>query len=71
MEGNNKFLYMDETSVPYNMEILEDDEEGGFSVRFPDLPGCFSCGATREEAVANSINAKRCWFRAWLGDGMI
>lgn len=51
------------------VEVLE-DEEGTLLVRFPDLPGCFTCGATREEAVANSIDAKRCWLRACLEDGI-
>jgi len=31
----------------------EDDEIGGFAVSVPALPGCFSQGATREEALAN------------------
>lgn len=31
----------------------EDDEVGGFAVSVPALPGCFSQGATRDEALAN------------------
>ncbi len=31
----------------------EDDEVGGFAVSVPALPGCFSQGATRDEALDN------------------
>ena len=33
--------------------ILEPEEEGGYSVHCPALPGCHSQGETREEALAN------------------
>lgn len=33
--------------------ILEEDEEGGFSVHVPSLPGCMSEGDTIEEALEN------------------
>jgi len=33
--------------------ILEPSEEGGYTVVVPALPGCFSEGNTREEAIAN------------------
>ena len=32
----------------YSMEIIEDKEEGGFVVSYPDLPGCVTCGETVE-----------------------
>ena len=31
----------------------EDDDVGGFAVSVPALPGCFSQGATRDEALEN------------------
>ena len=37
--------------LPYRMEIIPDTVEGGFAVRFPELPGCLTCGDTLEEAV--------------------
>ena len=40
--------------LPYRMEIIEDIDEGGFVVNFPDLPGCLTCGETVEEAVENA-----------------
>lgn len=32
--------------------VLQPEEEGGFSVFVPGLPGCASQGETREEALA-------------------
>lgn len=52
------------TTRPYRMEIVEDKEEGGFVVCFPDLPGCITCGETMETAMANAEDAKRAWFKA-------
>ena len=33
--------------------ILESQEEGGFTVYVPSLPGCMSEGDTKKEAIAN------------------
>lgn len=33
--------------------VLEPQEEGGFTVYVPALPGCISEGETREEALEN------------------
>jgi predicted RNase H-like HicB family nuclease len=33
--------------------ILEPQEEGGYTVYVPSLPGCISQGETHEEALAN------------------
>ena len=33
--------------------VLEPSDEGGFTVCVPSLPGCFSEGDTKEEALAN------------------
>ncbi len=42
----------------YRMEIMEDKDEGGFVVSFPELPGCISCGETVNEALKNAEDAK-------------
>ena len=54
----------------YRMEIVEDKDEGGFIVTYPDLPGCISCGETIESAVANAIDAKEVWLEAAIEDGI-
>ena len=33
--------------------VLDPDEEGGYTVTVPALPGCVTEGDTREEALAN------------------
>ena len=57
-------------AIPYKMEIVEDKEEGGFVVSFPDLPGCITCGETIESAVANARDAKKVWLEAALEEGI-
>ena len=37
--------------------ILEPEEDGGYSVHCPALPGCSSQGDTREDALANIVEA--------------
>lgn len=49
----------DYMELSYRMEIVEDKDEGGFVVSYPDLPGCIICGETRESAVVNVLDAKR------------
>ena len=40
----------DYLAMPYPMEIVEDKEEGGFVISYPNLPGCITCGETMEAA---------------------
>jgi predicted RNase H-like HicB family nuclease len=42
--------------LEYNT-IFTPEEEGGYSVSVPDLPGCFSQGDTFEEAKKNIAEA--------------
>lgn len=60
----------DYMAMPYRMEIVEDRDEGGFVVSYPDLPGCITCGETIELAVANAVDAKKAWFEAALEEGI-
>lgn len=56
--------------MSYRMEIVENKEEGGFVVSYPDLPGCITCGETVESAVANAQDAKRAWLEAAIEEGI-
>ena len=56
MKTLNDYLIMN-----YRMEIVEDKDEGGFVVSFPELPGCITCGETVESAAAN-ISDKMQYF---------
>lgn len=60
----------DYMAMAYQMEIVENKEEGGFVASYPDLPGCITCGETVESAVANALDAKRVWIEAALEDGV-
>lgn len=56
--------------MSYRMEIVEDKEEGGFIVSFPELPGCITCGETIEKAAANAEDAKKAWLEAAIEEGI-
>lgn len=47
--------------------VLEGAEEGGFVVSVPDLPGCWTQGETRDEALANAKEAITAYLDA-LGE---
>lgn len=50
--------------------ILEQEEDGRFSVYVPDLPGCASYGDTYEEAVAHIAEAISCHIEGMKMDGL-
>lgn len=55
---------MKKSTIEYPFEIrpLSKDEGGGYSVSFPDIPGCWSDGATPEEAIENGRDALQSWL---------
>lgn len=59
MEKLNDYL-----KLSYPLEIVEDNDEGGFAAFYPDLPGCITCGETVQAAVENAIDAKKVWLEA-------
>ena len=46
----------------YRVILIESQE--GFAVGCPELPGCWSQGSTREEAMENIREAIRDWLAA-------
>ena len=66
MTNKNVDYYM---NLPYKMVIIPDDEEGGFTAKFPDLPGCLTCAETLEDLITNAMDAKKAWFTAAIEDG--
>ncbi len=42
--------------------LIEQDEAGYYVAEVPALPGCFSQGKTRSEAIANITEAIEGWF---------
>ena len=53
-------------SLPYRLELIPDTDEGGFTARYPDLPGCITCSDTLEGAVANAADAKKSGLKLQL-----
>ena len=49
--------------------VLEQEEDGRYSVSAPDLPGCFSWGNTREEAMLHITEAIELWIESARADG--
>jgi antitoxin HicB len=43
--------------------LLEPEEDGGFVVSVPALPGCISQGDTREQALANIREAVSAYIK--------
>ena len=66
MENKNVDYYM---SLQYKMVIIQ-DEEGIYTAYFPDLPGCITCGESPEELFDNAKDARECWFKAAIEDGI-
>ena len=64
MKSLNEYL-----ALPYRMEIIP-DQEGGFAISYPDLPGCFTFGETLEAAVSNGEDANKEWLEAALASGI-
>ena len=46
---------------PVVLRPLSDDDGGGWIAIVPDLPGCMSDGATRQEAFDNVLDAIDSW----------
>ena len=69
-EGRIMKTLNDYMALPYRLEIVEDQEEGGYVVSYPDLPGCITCGDTIEDAMNNAKDAKKAWIEAALEEGI-
>ena len=49
--------------------ILVRGDDGQFGVSVPSMPGCFSLGDTREQALARVRDAMRAWLDAEVAAG--
>ena len=56
--------------MPYRYQVvLEPDEDGGYAVWVPILPGCVSQGDTIEDALRNIREAIQCYVESALKHG--
>ncbi len=60
----------DYMNLNYRMEIVQDKDEGGFVVSYPELAGCITCGETIELAISNALDAKKAWFEAAIDENI-
>lgn len=51
--------------------LLEPQEEGGFTVTVPDLPGCVSQGETEQECHENIAEAIAGWIETARAHGWV
>jgi predicted RNase H-like HicB family nuclease len=49
--------------------VIHKDKTSDYGVTVPDLPGCFSAGATMEDALTNAVEAIECHLEGLLHDG--
>ncbi|MDR1094688.1 MAG: type II toxin-antitoxin system HicB family antitoxin [Clostridiales bacterium] len=59
-------MYKDEYFFPI---VIEGTEQSGYSLYFPDLPGCVSGGDTMEEVLHNAKEALSLHLYGMEGDG--
>ena len=57
-------------SLDYRIEVIHDEEEGGYALYCPELPGCITCAETLEEGYVMLEDAKECWLLACSEDGI-
>ena len=55
--------------MSYKMEIIEDQDEGGFVISYPDLPGCITCGENDRECNAECKRCKKRVDQSSIGRG--
>ena len=48
----------------YPITIIEDTEEGGFTIYLPDCPGCITCCQKWEDIPATIADAQQEWMSA-------
>ena len=48
----------------YPVTIIEDTEEGGYTVTLPDCPGCVTCCQNQEDIPATIEDAQKEWLEA-------
>ena len=48
--------------------VIHKDSDSDYGVTVPDLPGCFSAGATMDEAIEQAVDAIECHLEGLLLD---
>lgn len=56
--------------MEYRIILEPDPEDGGYVAHCPALPGCYSQGDTREEAISNAREAISTYIESLRKDGL-
>lgn len=56
--------------IEYQIVLEPDREDGGYVVHCPALPGCYSQGDTRDEAIANMRDAIEAYLESLRMDNL-
>ena len=54
----------------YKIEIIENEEDEGYTLYCPELRGCITCADSLENAMLMIKDAKMCWFEACIEDNI-
>ena len=55
-------------NLSYRMEIVEDKDEGGYVLSYPDLPGCMTCSDSLDDLLELAKDARETWILGMLED---
>jgi antitoxin HicB len=53
--------------LPYSILLVPDED--GWYAEIPELPGCMTCGETKEDALQLIEDAKISWLKVSLANG--
>jgi antitoxin HicB len=57
------------TNYQYTIILHPDEEQGGYTVTVPALPGCVTEGSTLEEAIEMAKEAVHLYIESLIADG--
>ncbi|MEX0677730.1 MAG: type II toxin-antitoxin system HicB family antitoxin [Pirellulales bacterium] len=71
VHGTRRYrIGMGNSSIPLTVELIPDEEQGGFTARIPDIPA-YGEGETEEEAIADLQEAVRGYIETFgLADAL-
>lgn len=58
-------------SLPYTIEIIPDQEDGGWVVKIKELLGCITQADEWDEILPMIEDAKKLWLESALEDGVL
>ena len=56
-------------ALEYPIQLIPDEHDGGYTVLFPDLPGCLTVTESLEEVPAFANEVRRLWITTAFEDG--